>query len=160
MIESKYLKDSVQNIQKLMTIPPLRRFETKYLGQLIRLSKIREYEKGETIIREGGHDPWIYFLLSGRIRIEKAGVTIAVIDKIGEIFGEMRLLDGQARSASVFAESRATCLAFDPYATDVTSSKDERINFLLLLYKVFAEFLSTRLRLTNDELSRVKKKLK
>ena len=160
MIESKFLKDSVQNIQRLMTIPPLRKFETKYLGQLIRLSKVREYEKGEAIIREGGHDQWIYFLLAGRIRIEKNGVTIAVIDKIGEIFGEMRLLDGQARSASVFAESRTTCLAFDPYANDSLSAGDERINFLLLLYKIFAEYLSTRLRLTNEELSRVKKKLK
>ena len=72
MIESKYLKDSVQNIQRLMTIPPLRKFETKYLGQLIRLSKIREYQKGEVIIQEGGHDQWIYFLLAGQVRIEKA----------------------------------------------------------------------------------------
>jgi len=160
MIESKYLKDSVQNIQRLMTIPPLRKFETKYLGQLIRLSKIREYEQGEVIIQEGGHDQWIYFLLSGKIRIEKGGVTMAVIDRIGEIFGEMRLLDGQARSASVFADSKTMCLAFDPYLQDSQSTQDERVNFLLLLYKVFAEYLTTRLRLTNDELSRVKKKLK
>ena len=61
MIESKYLKDSVQNIQKLMNIAPLRKFETKYLGQLIRLSKIREYAPGEPIIKEGGQDTWIYF---------------------------------------------------------------------------------------------------
>ncbi len=160
MIESKYLKDSVQNIQKLMTIPPLRQFETKHLGQLIRFSKIREYDKGELIIQEGGHDQWIYFLLAGKIRIEKGGVTITVIDKIGEIFGEMRLLDGQARSASVYAESKTMCLAFDPYAKDAVSTQDEHVNFLLLLYKIFAEYLATRLRLTNDELSRVKKSLK
>ena len=49
MIESKYLKDSVQNIQRLMTIPPLRKFETKYLGQLIRLSKIREYQEKQVV---------------------------------------------------------------------------------------------------------------
>lgn len=157
MIESKYLKDSIQNIQRLLTIPPLRKFETKYLGQLVRLSKIREFEPGEPIIKEGGQDQWVYFLLAGKVRIEKGGVSIATIDTVGEIFGEMRLLDGLARSASVFAEAKTMCLAFDPYAEDALMSKDERTNFLLLLYKIFAEFLSTRLRLTNDELTRIKK---
>ena len=106
MIESKYLKDSVQNIQKLMTIPPLRKFESKYLGQLVRLSKIRNFDAGEPIIKEGGQDQWIYFLLSGRVRIEKGGISIATIDTVGEIFGEMRLLDGLARSASVYADTK------------------------------------------------------
>lgn len=157
MIETKFLKDSVQNIQKLMTIPPLRKFETKYLGQLVRLSKIREYQHGEPIIKEGGRDTWIYFLLSGKVRVEKEGMEIAVIDKVGEIFGEMRLLDGLARSASIYAEGKTVCLAFDPYGEDCFSSRDERTNFLLLLYRMFAEYMSGRLRITNDELSRIKK---
>jgi len=158
MIESKYLKDSVQNIQKLMTIPPLRKFETKYLGQLVRLSKIRVYEPGELIIKEGGHDTWIYFLLSGMVRVEKKGMEIAIIDKIGEIFGEMRLLDGLARSASVYAEGKTVCLAFDPCVEDSQSTPDQRTKFLLLLYKIFAEFLSSRLRVINNELSHIKSK--
>jgi len=157
MIESKYLKDSVQNIQKLMTIPPLRKFETRHLGQLIRLSKIREYQPGEVIIKEGGQDTWIYFLLSGRVRIEKTGMKIATIDTVGEIFGEMRLLDGLARSASVFAVEKTVCLAFDPYGEDSRSTPDQRTKFLLLLYKMFAEFLSGRLRVINEELSRIKR---
>jgi len=157
MIESKYLKDSVQNIQKLMTIAPLRKFETQYLGQLIRLSKIREYEPGELIINEGGQDTWIYFLLSGKVRIEKKGMGIAIIDKVGEIFGEMRLLDGLARSASVCAEEKTVCLAFDPYGEDSLTEPDQKTKFLLLLYKMFAEFLSGRLRVINDELSKIKK---
>jgi len=47
MHESKYLKDTIQNIQQLFAIPALRDFETKNLGQMIRLSKIRQYEDGE-----------------------------------------------------------------------------------------------------------------
>ena len=156
MIESKYLKDSIQNIQRLMNVPPLRKFETKYLGQLVRLSKIREFEPDEPIIMEGGQDQWIYFLLSGKVRIEKGGMEIATIDTVGELFGERRLLDGLVRSASIIAVAKTVCLAFDPYAEDSLVSKDEKTRFLLLLYRIFAEFLSTRLRLTNDELMRVK----
>ncbi len=62
MIESKYLKDNIQNIQKLLAIPALKHFETQNLGRLLRLSKIREYEHDEMIIKEGDIDPWLYFV--------------------------------------------------------------------------------------------------
>ena len=98
MIESRYLEDNIENIQKLMSIQALRNFETKSLGKLLKLSKIREYEDGEVIIREGDQDTWLYFLLSGKIRITKENLEIGVIDKKGEIFGEMRIIDSMHRS--------------------------------------------------------------
>jgi CRP-like cAMP-binding protein len=160
MIESKYLQDNVQNIQKLMTLPPLRDFETKSLRQLLRLSKIREYGEAEQIIKEGDRDPWIYFLLAGKVRIEKKGVDIIYMDKLGDMFGEMRILDGKSRSASAFSEQKTMCLAVDTSATDRLSSDDERAGFLLLLYRMFSEYISMRLRITNDELVKIKKELK
>ena len=44
MIETKYLKDNIQNIQKLLTIPALKNFEAQNLGKLLRISKLMEYE--------------------------------------------------------------------------------------------------------------------
>ena len=126
---------------------------------MLRLSKVRKYEDGELIIKEGDIDQWFYFLLSGAIRIEKDGVTISTITKIGEIFGEMRILDKLSRSASVYAEGKTICLAVNPAATHRLPSDDETANFLLLLYKVFAEYLSIRLRLANEELVETKKQL-
>lgn len=159
MLESKFLQDNVQNIQKLMRIPPLKNFETKSLRQLLRLSKIREYEHGECIIVEGDLDTWIYFLLSGKVRIEKEGVKIGIFDTVGEIFGEMRILDGLTRSASAYSEGKTICLAVDTSATERLSSDDERANFLLLLYRMFSEYISIRLRVTNEELVKTKKEL-
>jgi len=162
MIESKYLKENIENIQKLLTIPALRNFETRSLGKLLRLSKIRQYEDGEIIIKEGGLDPWLYFLLSGNIRITKEGLDIGTIDRRGEIFGEMRIVDSLSRSASVFATSKTVCLAVDTSAKDRLShegTKDERLDFLLLLYRIFAEYMSIRLRLTNEELIKAKKRI-
>jgi CRP-like cAMP-binding protein len=164
MIESKYLKDNVQNIQRLLAIPGLKDFETRNLAKLLRLSKIREYEDGELIIREGEEDPWLYFLLSGRIKIKKNDVEIAKIDKIGEIFGEMRIVDFQNRSASVYADGRTICLGVDTsakgrLATASVEERDARLDFLLLLYRIFAEYMSIRLRATNDELVKAKTEL-
>lgn len=159
MIESKYLKDNVQNIQRLMAIPGLKDFETRNLSKLLRLSKIREYEDGEVIIREGDNDPWLYFLLSGQVRISKRGVEIGQLNDVGEIFGEMRIVDSMARSATVTAIGPTVCLCVDTSAKgrlSTTDEHDERLDFLLLLYRIFAEYMSIRLRTTNDELIRAK----
>jgi len=156
MIETKFLKDNIQNIQKLMALPPLQNFETSSLRQLLRLSKIREFRHNEKIIEEGALDPWLYFLLSGRVRVEKEGVRITSLEEMGDIIGEMRLLDGKERSASVFAEGKAVCLAVKTDAKDRLASEEEKANFLLTLSRVFAEFVTLRVRLTNDELVRIK----
>jgi CRP/FNR family cyclic AMP-dependent transcriptional regulator len=103
MIESRYLEGNIENIQKLMSIHGLKNFDTKSVGKLLNLSKIREYQDGEAIIQEGEQDPWVYFLLSGKIRISKGDHEIGKIEKKGEIFGEMRIIDSLARSASVSA---------------------------------------------------------
>jgi len=163
MLESRYLKDNIENIQKLLGISALRNFETKSLQKLLRLSRIREYEDGEVIIREGDVDPWLYFLLSGKIRVSKEDMEINTIDKKGEIFGEMRVIDFMKRSASVVAVGKTVCLAVDTSAKNRISAQDptdEKLDFLLLLYRIFAEYMSIRLRVTNEELITAKKKIK
>ena len=163
MLESRYLKDNIDNIEKLLGIPALRNFETKSLQKLLRLSKIREYEDGEVIIQEGDQDPWLYILLSGKIRISKEDLEINTIDKKGEIFGEMRVIDFMKRSASVVAVGKTVCLAVDTSAKNRISAQDptdEKLDFLLLLYRIFAEYMSIRLRVTNEELITAKKKIK
>ena len=163
MLESKYLKDNIENIQKLLGISALKNFETKSLQKLLRLSRIRAYEDGEVIIQEGALDPWLYFLLSGKIRISKESMEINTIDKKGEIFGEMRIVDFMKRSASVVAVGKTICLAVDTSAKNRISAQDptdEKLDFLLLLYRIFAEYMSIRLRATNEELITAKKKIK
>lgn len=159
MIETKYLKDNIQNIQKLLSIPALKNFEARNLGKLLKLSKIREYEDGEIIITEGDIDPWLYFLLSGKIKIVKEGVQINDINTVGEIFGEMRIIDSMSRSASVYAIGKTICLAVDTSAREKLSAegdRDEKMDFLLLLYRIFAEYMSVRLRLTSENLAKAR----
>ncbi len=163
MLESRYLKDNLENIQKLLAIPALRNFETKSLRKLLRLSRIREYDDGEVIIKEGDLDPWLYFLLSGKIRVSKEDLEINTIDKKGEIFGEMRVIDFMKRSATVVAVGKTICLAVDTSAKNRISAQDpmdEKLDFVLLLYRIFAEYMSIRLRITNEELITAKKKIK
>lgn len=160
MIESKYLKDNMQNIQKLLDIPALKHFEIKNLAKLLRLSKIREYNDGEIIIKEGDQDPWLYFLLKGKVVIKKEGFDIVEIDKRGEIFGEMRIIDSLSRSASVYAAGKTVCMGVDTSAQEKLDSDEQKLDFLLLLYRIFAEYMSIRLRITNDQFVKTSADLK
>ncbi|MEJ2041227.1 MAG: cyclic nucleotide-binding domain-containing protein, partial [Desulfosarcinaceae bacterium] len=93
-------------------------------------------------------------------RIVKENEVIGTINRKGEIFGEMRIIDDQSRSASVHAVGQTVCLAVDTSARNRLSTsdeKDERLDFLLLLYRIFAEYITARLRLTNEELVRAKR---
>lgn len=162
MIESRYLSDSIENIQKLLAIPCLKSFQPQSVGKLLTLSKIREYKNGEIIIREGGQDSWMYILLSGKVSIRKESHQINMIENTGEIFGEMRIIDSKERSASASAVGRTICLAVDTNAKSRLSSdslEEEKLDFLLLLHRVFAEYMSIRLRAVTNELVFAKKKI-
>ena len=74
----------------------------------------------------------------------------------------MRVIDTLSRSASVHAVGRTVCLAVDTLAQSKisgTGERDERVDFLLLLYRIFAEYMSIRLRLTNEELVKARKQI-
>jgi len=152
MFESRYLKDDIRNVRALFTVPTLKCFETRQLSKLLRLSKMRKYEDGEVIIQEGDSDAWFYFLLLGKIRVSKRGVDIATIDRKGEIFGEMSLIDGLTRSASVYAVGETACLAVDTTSQDRLDTELDAAKTLRLLYGVAGEYISIRLRLTNERL--------
>lgn len=64
----------------------------EHLKGMLRLSKIRKYDPEELIIEEGTNDSWVYFLVSGKVRVVKHGVEINILDQAGEVFGEMGII--------------------------------------------------------------------
>ncbi len=159
MIESGYLKDNIRFLEKLAEMPTLDAFSDERLKEFLQLSKIRNYESGELILEEGLFDSWIYFIVSGKVRIVKQGEELSVLRRIGDIFGEMSIIDGSPRSASVYAAEKTVCLVIDVSYINRLSGND-RIAFCYILYRIFAEILATRLRLTSEELIKEKEEIK
>ena len=89
MRESEYLDGSTKLINQLKSIPTLSVFTKEDLHVLIRYSKLRTYESGELIIKEGSYDRWLYFIISGSVKVVNQGIDIAVMENLGDIFGEM-----------------------------------------------------------------------
>jgi CRP-like cAMP-binding protein len=158
MLESKYLKATVENVQTLMEIPMLKDFEPWNLRDLLTQSKIRKYEDGEEIIKEGDNDRWFYFLLKGKVRIVRTGEELAILRSAGDIFGEMSLISTSVRSTSVFAVGETTCFATDASIIDKLLGSD-KIALCYILYRAFSIILTERLKSTSAELVNTKKEL-
>lgn len=114
-----------------------------------------KYEPGELIIEEGEYDNWIYFLISGKVDIQKRGETISVLKRRGDLFGEMCIIDGSPRSASIVAIDETVCLAMDASYIDRLEGNN-KVAFSSILYRVFAEILANRLRIADEELVKAK----
>ncbi len=69
----------------------------------------RSYAKGEEIVKEGGQAVAFYVIVKGKVVVTKGGDTLNTL-RAGDCFGEMALLDGYPRVASVKAVEDTDCL--------------------------------------------------
>jgi CRP/FNR family transcriptional regulator, cyclic AMP receptor protein len=152
------LKENLDLIEKLKNVPALHTFGKKDINKLLSFSNIKKYSAGENIIEEGSYDNWIYFLITGDVRIIKNGEEIDTLRRTGDIFGEMCVIDGCPRSASIQAIDDVVCLATDVSFMDRLYDED-KVAFCSIFYQMIAEVLACRLRETSGELSRTKEEL-
>lgn len=158
MQESNYLEGTSALLEKFQNLPLLANLDQRYVKKIISLSKLRKYSPSETVTTEGGYDCWMYMLISGEVRVLKHGNQIATIDRIGETFGEMAVIDGGTRSATIEAVTDTVCLATDVSFMDRLPQPD-RNAFSAVFYRLFAEIVAQRLRDTNEELAKTKEAL-
>jgi len=112
MAMSKVLSKRLTQMDRRFTETHLRGL--KLLGNLTpsqledvsRRLRAGRYRQGETIIREGDPGDEMYFIESGRVRVvRRRGDENALLDELeaGDLFGEMALLTGEPRSATITA---------------------------------------------------------
>lgn len=82
-------------------IPLFSRLSNRQLRELVRQSFVAEYVKGDVVLFAGERADFLYVILSGTARV--MGKPEARLSD-GDYFGELALLDGEPRSASVVAE--------------------------------------------------------
>jgi CRP/FNR family cyclic AMP-dependent transcriptional regulator len=158
MIDTDFLKDSEMIIQKLMKIPAMRALEKRHLQALLEMSEIKVFKPGEKILEEGQFDRHIFYLISGKARIVKNDKELAVIRRTGDVFGEMGVIDGSARSASVYAVDKTVCLRTDMKSVESLYG-DSKLAFRYTIFRGFAQILANRLRMTSEELMRSREEL-
>jgi pyruvate,water dikinase len=76
--------------------------------QVARLLKERRFAKGETVIMEGTGGAAFFLIDSGQATVSRKGVEVATLGP-GDYFGEIALIDGGPRSATVTAATDVVC---------------------------------------------------
>ncbi|MCD6032387.1 MAG: uncharacterized protein K0S78_4569 [Thermomicrobiales bacterium] len=76
--------------------------------QITRLLKERRFAKDETVMMEGSGGAAFFLIDSGEARVTRKGVELATLGP-GDYFGEIALIDGGPRSATVTAVTDLVC---------------------------------------------------
>lgn len=92
-------------VQKILFLRNVPLFAGMPPGDLSYLAGIAEevvYSTGEAIIRQGDHGDTMFLIVEGEVRVHRGEAKLAVLTS-KDYFGEMSILDGEPRSASVTA---------------------------------------------------------
>jgi len=141
-------KDKTGAEAVLEKITLFRRLEPELKKSLLEVSQTRRFEREGVILTQEESGESLYFIAEGRVRVVLYGedgkeITLSTLRE-GEFFGEMALIDGEPRSASVVAIEDTTLLVIS------------RQNFLGLIKKyprvalVFLSEMSRRLRKADE----------
>jgi CRP/FNR family transcriptional regulator, cyclic AMP receptor protein len=100
----------------LREIPLFADLSDRHLRRIARLAIPAAFRANSVIVREGTRGHSFFVIVDGRARVERAGVAAGGL-AAGDGFGEMALLDGEPRSATVVAETDVSALriAADPF---------------------------------------------
>jgi pyruvate,water dikinase len=82
--------------------------DRKQAEQIARLLKERHYTKGDTVIMEGSGGAAFFVIESGEVAVSVKGEERAILGP-GDYFGELALIDGGPRSATVVAATDLVC---------------------------------------------------
>ena len=123
----------------LSTIPLFSNLSMRQLRKVGKGVLEHQYEPGTTIVREGGRTATLFVVLEGSAKVVRGGRTISH-RKPGEFFGEISMIDGRARAASVIAETPMRCLVLHQESLRQLILTEPSVAWAML------ESLATRLR--------------
>jgi CRP-like cAMP-binding protein len=109
-------------IESLRTVPLFAELGTRDLRRLADSMKERSFAAGDEIVAQGKGGVGFFVILEGSARVSQDGEDRGRLT-VGEYFGEMALIDGNLRTASVHAESDLRCASmtswnFRPFVRD------------------------------------------
>jgi CRP-like cAMP-binding protein len=90
-------------------VPLFGALNKRHLRRVVRLAELKEYRGGRTVVREGARGDSFFIVLAGQARVETPDGHDHDLGP-GDYFGELALLDGALRAATVTASEDLTTL--------------------------------------------------
>ncbi len=151
---SEILNDSQKDLRKILEDASLIRDLTDdEINALIEIAEEKRYARGTCIIIEDSKSRDLFVLTKGRATVrlslpsdrEKEEIVYTMRD--GQVFGELSLVDGSPRSATIKAEDDVMTYRFDFEKLNNLMNANPRIGFIVM--RNVASIISNRMRNTN-----------
>jgi len=141
------LRRKSEKVETLRKVPMFAELSQRSLGKIASVAAERTRERGALLAEEGAPGLEMFVLLDGKAQVERGGQPLARL-KAGDCFGEMSLIDYEARSASVVAVTDVTLLVIHTRAF-------QRLMQDPAMAKAILRVLSGRLRRASAALAKI-----
>lgn len=136
----------------LQGVPNFAQLEGRELDALLRISNTRELRSREVLFHKGAEGSQLFVIVRGRLKVTTAGeegkeLVLRIMDP-GEVIGEIALLDGNPRSATITALEPAELLGI--HRRDLLPLLREHPAICIKLLEVVAGRLRTLSQLVED----------
>ncbi|MDP9298327.1 MAG: cyclic nucleotide-binding domain-containing protein [Actinomycetota bacterium] len=115
----------------LGSVPIFAGLSKRQLRQVAAVSELADYMAGHSIVREGEIGDSFFIVLRGQAKVTVKGRTIHRAMP-GDHFGEISLLDGGPRTATVTSETPMTLLSISRKSFLRAIEKDPQISFAMM----------------------------
>jgi len=160
-IREKYMDNFETVLPKIMNIELFSDFniddekDCEILRQVYANMILKDYKKGEVIIKEGDYGDSFYILYKGSVQVLRntpAGDQIALANLTSDMnifFGETALISDDPRSATVMASSDCTTITLSSKKFLEVCDKEPLLGYRVILH--LARRMSQTIRNTNSD---------
>jgi CRP-like cAMP-binding protein len=118
----------------LAQVPLFAGLAPRYVRRLADLTEEQRFMEGAHVVREGDVGDTLYVILEGEARVVSHGGRTLNRLRPGDFFGEISLLDGGPRTASVVAMTPLTMLALSRSVFLTAIQREPEVAVRLLSY--------------------------
>jgi CRP/FNR family cyclic AMP-dependent transcriptional regulator len=93
----------------LRNVPLFRSLNQRQLNAVVRFTDAHRARQGAVLTRKGQHGLEAFVIVDGKARVEVGGKKIAELGP-GDFIGELSLIDGKPRTATVVAQTPMTLM--------------------------------------------------
>jgi small-conductance mechanosensitive channel/CRP-like cAMP-binding protein len=105
-----------QRVEALKRVELFSKLTTEERRELAARLKVAPFVRGEALTKQGAEAHWLYIIIEGKAEVQVAvdgkSEKVASIGE-GDFFGEMGMMTGAPRSATVFAQTDMLCYRLD-----------------------------------------------